>query len=309
MQGNNNPSMRQRFLLLHNPVAGLRRHRLVRRVVHELKERGADVVMLRLWGLGQTLSQEALAQIAHFDRFDAVVAVGGDGTVRNLAKALGSDTSIPVGVIPAGTGNVLARELPLPTSPHKVAEMLLEGPVTDIPGALAGEEPFFLMAGVGFDGEIIAALDLELKRRIGKAAYVWPTLKALGRGPKKFVVKVDGQPFEASWMVVAKSGRYAGGFTIAHNVHVTDQKFMAVLFQATTRFGRLLEMMALGLGQHERLTTVKAIPCSEAEVLDPGFAVEIDGDEAGVTPVRIRLGGASLRMIVPSGFSGARRGT
>ena len=79
--------MRQRFLLLHNPVAGVRRHRLVRRAVHELKRRGAEVVMLRLWNLGGNLSRDALARIVHFDGYDAVVAVGGDGTGRALAKA------------------------------------------------------------------------------------------------------------------------------------------------------------------------------------------------------------------------------
>lgn len=294
--------MRKRFLLLHNPVAGLRRHRLVRNVVHELEERGAEVVMLRLWGLSRNLSQEALSRVVHFDRFDAVIAAGGDGTIRALSKALGSDCPVPIGVIPAGTGNVLARELPLPSSAHQVAEMLLDGPEIEIPGALAGDEPFFLMAGIGFDGEIIAALNLELKRRIGKSAYVWPTLKALARRPRPFRIEIDGEVYEASWAVVAKAERYAGGFRIARGLAVTDARFLAVLFQAKSQFVRLIEMIALGIGQHHRLTSVRIVPCQEIEVREQGLPVQIDGDEAGVTPIRIRLGGDNLRLIVPVGF-------
>lgn len=296
--------MRRRFLLLHNPVAGLRRHRLVRRVVHELEERGAEVVMLRLWGLNRSLSREALEQIVQFDRFDALVAVGGDGTIRALAKAVGPGASVPIGVIPAGTGNVLARELPLPKRPHEVAEMLLNGPVKEIPGALAGEEPFFLMAGVGFDGEIIAGLNLELKRRIGKAAYVWPILKALGHRPKPFVAAIDGETYQASWIVGAKARRYAGGFTIAHGISVEEAKLVAVLFQATTRRGRILEMIALGFGQHQLLGSVRTLPCGRIEVRDPGLLVQIDGDEGGASPITIQIGGGALRMIVPERHAG-----
>ena len=297
--------MRQRFLLLHNPVAGVRRHRLVRRVVHELKRRGAEVVMLRLWNLGGNLSRDALARIVHFDGYDAVVAVGGDGTVRALAKAVGADASVPIGVIPAGTGNVLARELPLPSTPIAVAQMLLDGPETEIPGAMAGNEPFFLMTGVGFDGEVIAALDLELKRRIGKAAYVWPILKATFRKPRTFEVNVDGEVHTASWLVVAKASRYAGSFLITRGASVRKAELFAVLFQATSRFGRLLEMIALGLGLHHRLPGVKVLPCRVVSVSEPGHAVQIDGDEDGETPVTVELGGGNLRMIVPARGNGS----
>ncbi len=257
--------------------------------------------MLRLWNLGAHLSREALSKIVHFDGFDAVIAAGGDGTVRALAKAVGDDASVPIGVIPAGTGNVLARELPLPTTATAVANMLLDGPVAEIPGALAGDEPFFLMAGVGFDGEIIAALNLELKRRIGKAAYVWPTLKALVRRPCSFEVGVDDDVHTASWVVVTKAGRYAGSFLISREASVRKFELFAVLFRATSRSGRLLEMIALVLGQHHRLSSVKVFSCTKVTVSKPGLPVQIDGDEAGETPVRVQLGGGNLHMIVPAG--------
>lgn len=292
--------MRQRFLLLHNAVAGLRRHRLVRQVVAELKRHGAEVVTLRLSGLGQNLSQEALARIVHYDGFDAVVAAGGDGTIRALAKALGPDAPVPIGVIPVGTGNVLARELPLPNRADEVAEMLLYGSEIEIAGAHAGDEPFYLMAGVGFDGEIIANLNLEVKRRIGKAAYVWPTLKALMQPPRPFAVAIDGKSFATTWLVATKSSRYAGGFTLVSGLHVRDKKMFAVLFQARSRWRRIVELAALGLGLVERIPGVSIHACRMIEIADGGLPIEIDGDEAGVTPVQIKIDNAPLRLIVPA---------
>ncbi|MEQ8823256.1 MAG: diacylglycerol kinase family protein [Filomicrobium sp.] len=292
--------MRQRFLLLHNAVAGLRRHRLVRQVVAELKKHGGEIVTLRLSGLGKNLSQEALARIVHHDGFDAVIAAGGDGTIRALAKALGPDGPVPVGVIPVGTGNVLARELGLPYKAAEVADMLLNGPEVNIPGATAGTEPFYLMAGAGFDGEIISNLNLEVKRRIGKPAYVWPTLKALSRKPKVFDVVIDGKAYEATWIVATKASRYAGGFTLVNGLSVRDEKMIAVLFQASSRCRRLVEMAALGLGALERLPGVEVHPCEIIEIQAEGLPVQIDGDETNASPVTIKAGNGPLRLIVPS---------
>ncbi len=291
--------MRQRFLLLHNPVAGLRRARLVNQVVREMERRGAETVRLRLWGLGRNLSSEALGSILRFDGFDAVIAAGGDGTVRAIARAMGGDPVVPIGVIPAGTGNVLARELPLPTRPAEIAETLLNGPIIDIPAARAGDDPFFLMAGVGFDGDIIAGLNMELKRRIGKPAYVWPTLKSVSRPPPLFSVTIDGAAHHATWLVVAKASRYAGGFVIARDVSVLREKLVAVLFQARTRRGRIGEMLALAAGRLDTHPGVIIRPCSEVVVDAPGLAVQIDGDEAGQSPVRIGQSESRLRLIVP----------
>src|SRR5690606_1454200 len=97
--------VRRRFLLLHNPVAGVRRRTLARRVASELERRGAEIVMLRFWGATAT-APGAIARDVQLDGFDAVIAAGGDGTVRALATALGESTPIPIGIIATGTGNV-----------------------------------------------------------------------------------------------------------------------------------------------------------------------------------------------------------
>src|SRR5690606_16122637 len=106
--------VRRRFLLLHNPVAGVRRRTLARRVASELERRGAEIVMLRSWGVAARAAPEAIARDVQLESFDAVIAAGGDGTVRALAMAVGERTPIPIGIIPTGTGNVLANEIGMP---------------------------------------------------------------------------------------------------------------------------------------------------------------------------------------------------
>ncbi|SDO17048.1 Diacylglycerol kinase family enzyme [Filomicrobium insigne] len=293
---------RKRFLLLHNPVAGVRRRTLARRVAVELERRGAEIVMLRFWGATST-APGAIARDVQLDGFDAVIAAGGDGTVRALATALGENTTIPIGIIATGTGNVLANEIAMPKKPTEIAEVLMTGPVVSVAGALANKDPFFLMAGAGFDGEIVAGLDLSLKRRIGKLAYAMPILKALAKRPKMFSLTVDGKAFEASWLVVANGRNYAGTYVIAPEASLSETGFQALLFAARTRRGRLLELLSVAAGLHMRLPSVKIIPCQHLTVAGSDIAVQADGDQIADSPLTVTSAGPRLRLIAPPAFA------
>lgn len=295
---------RKRFLLLHNPVAGVRRRTLARRVAVELERRGAEIVMLRFWGVTST-APGAIARDVQLDGFDAVVAAGGDGTVRALATALGEHTSIPIGIIATGTGNVLANEIAMPKKPSEIAEVLMTGPVVNVAGALANKDPFFLMTGAGFDGEIVAGLDLGLKRRVGKLAYAIPILKALGKRPKPFSVMVDGAALEASWLVIANGRNYAGTYVIAPEAQLSETGFHALLFTARTRRGRLLELLSVAAGLHMRLPSVKVMRCHHLVVAASGIAVQADGDPISESPLTVTSAGPRLRLITPPAFAKA----
>ena len=88
--------------------------------------------------------------------------------------------------------------------------MLLHGPAATIMCAHANNEPFLLMAGAGFDGRVIAALDHRFKSYVGKAAYAGPVLGALVRPIDVLTVTVDGSRHEASWAVIANARHYGG---------------------------------------------------------------------------------------------------
>lgn len=287
--------MRRKFLLVRNSIAGIAGRRLVDRVADALIARGASIETAPPGDSGPDLAPLSRTS------FDAAIAAGGDGTFRALAKALGP--SLPIGFVPMGTGNVLAHEIGLPRGPAAIAEVLMHGPAIDIEGATANGEPFFLMAGAGFDGEVISRLNTPLKRRIGKAAYVGPVLGALSLTQHPLSVEIDGNPASCGWIVVAKAQRYGGSFVIAPEAGITRPGLIAVLFQSTSRAARLKQLLALAGRLLSRDSSVRMMRCSRVRIAsDPRVAVEIDGDPFGQTPLEIVAGGAAARLIVPASF-------
>ncbi|MGQ0672849.1 MAG: diacylglycerol/lipid kinase family protein [Hyphomicrobium sp.] len=286
--------MRRTFLLVHNPIAGIAGRRLVDRVTSALQVAGARVVKAPAGADGPDLSA------LDGGGFDAVIAAGGDGTFRALAKTLGP--RLPIGFLPMGTGNVLACEIRLPRGPAAIAEVFMHGPAIGIEGARANGEPFFLMAGAGFDGDVIGRLDTGLKRRIGKAAYVGPVLGALGRKRPGLQVEVDGVAHEAGWVVVAKSRCYGGSFVIAPKAGLLVPHLVAVLFKSRSRVVRLRQLLALGSGLLTSDPGVEMIDCASVRIVSEEPApVEIDGDPFAATPLEVLAGGPRASLIVPGG--------
>ncbi len=292
---------RRHFLLVHNPTAGVKGGSLVHKVVAALKSSGAsvDIAAPREEG-GLGTSPLALSG------YDAVIAAGGDGTIRALADVVGD---LPVGIIPAGTGNVLATEIGLSRSAAAIADVLIRGPAIEIEGGKANGAPFFLMAGAGFDGAVVHTLDVGLKRRIGKAAYALPALRTLLTRPVPLEVTVDGADHAARWVVVTKASRYGGSFVISREAGVLKPGLRVVLFQSDSRLVLLRQLVALAAGTLEREAGVEILPCHHVTVDGPVLVpVQIDGDDFGYTPLVVEAGGPRLQLIVPPAFAEHRTG-
>lgn len=287
--------MRQRFLLVFNPTAGPKGRTLIGRVVAALRQGGAEVTAFaptpgrRVPGPDEVRS----------GRYDAVIAAGGDGTVRELAKAL-SGSNVPIGFVPMGTGNVLAHEIGLPRDAEGLARVLREGPAVPLEGARANGEPFYLMAGAGFDGEVVHRLDMPTKRRVGKLAYATPLLRTLALPLPVLEVTVDGQSHRASWVIVANARCYGGSFVLAPGAHMASGDLLAILVKTRTRAALVGKLMTLPLGRLTRQRGVETLRCHRVAISSQTpVATQIDGDPFGVTPLIIETGGAPLTLIVP----------
>ena len=197
-------------------------------------------------------------------RYDAILAAGGDGTIRQVAASL-IGTAPPLGIVPMGTGNVLAHEIGVAAEARAIADMLLHGPVIDAACARANDEPFLLMAGAGFDGRVIAALDHRLKSQVGKAAYAGPMLGALARPVDTLTVTIDGTTHEASWAVISNVRRYGGSFVMARRTGIEVRGLQAILFKAKNRTVLVGQLMALAMGtldeRSARHGDVEMLPC------------------------------------------------
>lgn len=168
------------------------------------------------------------ASSAALDGTDLVVAVGGDGTVRGCAEGL-AGTGVPLGIVPLGTANLLARTLRLPGHPHTALSLALGGSsgdgVTDrvIDLAVADGVPFTAMAGMGLDAAVVAGT--RRKHQFGWFAYAVSGAAHLAVAPATFTIRLDGGPAlerEARSVVVGNSGLLPGGFSLLPDAQPDD---------------------------------------------------------------------------------------
>ncbi len=296
--------MRRKFALVFNQSAGAGRPRQLDRVVAHLEREGASVTALQT-----SSAEDASAKVAAAARsggYNGVIAAGGDGTIRAVAAGA-AGTSLPVGIIPLGTGNVMRHEIGLSTRARAIAETLLEGPEIPVRGGLVNGAPFLLMAGAGFDGRIVALLNQKSKRVFGRLAYAAPVLKTLGAGVFDLDVEVDGVPYNASWVIVTNAAHYGGSFLLTRDTQLGAGQLVAVIVTGTTRRDLIAASMALGLGRLADAKTrpqgILSIPCNRVRITsDFTVPVEVDGDEAGTTPVDISSEGPVVRLIVPPAY-------
>ena len=296
--------MRKRFALVHNASAGLAVPRLLKGVLAGLRSGGADIVELTTTSAADASAK--VAAIAAARSVDAVIAAGGDGTFRAVATgAAGSD--IPVGFVPLGTGNVLAYELGQVMRGADLARGLMHDPVIPVRGGLVNGAPFFLMTGAGFDGRIVADLNYRTKRLLGRAAYTAPVLKALAAGAQHFDVEVDGKAFDASWVIVTKAAHYGGSFTLTKDTQLGADRLVAVIVDAASRTALLHTSLALGLGRLAKPETrprfVKVLPAHTVRIGHRvTTAIEVDGDDAGHSPVEVLAHGPVVNVIAPTSY-------
>jgi YegS/Rv2252/BmrU family lipid kinase len=298
--------MRRRFHLIFNPGAGVIGSPLLEATVRALQRAGAAITRSTPVDFhGVRRDARAAAQSGGCD---AIIAAGGDGTIRHVAAAL-LDQPIPLGIIPVGTANVLAQEIGLAATANAVAPMLLEGPIVKVATARANDEPFLLMAGAGFDARVVAALDQRLKSRLGRAAYAGPLLGAFIRDMDTLTLTIDGRRHEASWAVITNARHYGGRFVLTPRTGIHERGLEAILFKARSRADLLAQLMSLALGRlyahAAKGGNVEMLPCSRVSIsAHHPVPTQIDGDVAGTTPLEVEAGAEELQLIVPAPAGG-----
>jgi YegS/Rv2252/BmrU family lipid kinase len=293
------PGRKRRLLVIHNPTAGRRSLRRLHRFLAQLGRLDVAVVLRETLARGDA---EAFARAADAAEFDAVVAAGGDGTINEVVNGL-ADSALPLAVMPLGTGNVLANEIGLPRNPERLAEIAVAGAARPIwIGEVAGRR-FVMMAGIGFDAAVVAGLDLALKRRVGKLAFVKEIIAQLWHhGACRYRVSCEGADHLPASAVIANGRFYAGRFVLAPAARLDDPALQLVLFMSTGRLAMIRYLLAMALGRVHRLPDVRILRTARLTVAGPvGAGVEADGDIVATLPVTISVGARPLWLIQPAG--------
>lgn len=226
-----------RALVIINPVAGLRRdgrrpsrQELARRVLGA----GTDIELTRHAGHAEELARRAAAE-----RYDVVFAWGGDGTINEVARALAS-TRTALALVPAGSGNGLARALRIPLRPAAALAHALVRPARRIDAGSLGGRFFVNVAGVGLDAEVAAAFGHGTRR--GGLRYVSIALqKGVRYRPIEYSIEAGNDRVAARALIVAlaNSPQYGNGAIVAPRASVDDGLLDMVVVRDRSLAGRL----------------------------------------------------------------------
>lgn len=292
-----------RACIIVNPTAGRRRRRPLARFIAALRAGGAQVRVLttRHAGHAQELARQALGATGT----DCIIAAGGDGTIAEVAQVL-AGTQQRMGIFPAGSANVLARELGIPFAPQAAARLILSGASATIWPGMAEDTKharlFVQMAGIGFDACVVHGLPSRLKRMVGRTAYVLTMFGvALRYRFTTLQVQVDGTTHHAHGVVVSKGRLYGGRFVLCHTGMQHEAGFRVIMLETEGLLATLRMGCALLLGRVERMHDVRIVTGHDIEVhAATPVPVQVDGDVLGMTPVRIRDAGRPLHLAIES---------
>lgn len=261
-----------------------------------LREAGLEVLALRLSSSGDVgpLIRE------HRTLADLVVLGGGDGTMNAGAEAL-VETRLPLGILPLGTANDLARSLSIPTDPRAAAAIIGQGRTRRIDLGKANDKLFFNIATMGLSAKLARTVTPELKRRFGPLAY-GVAMARLGTGrPFRARISVDGETVELKAIQIAVgNGRYHGGGVVVHEeAEIDDQTLHVYALAAQGRWQLLKNLPWLVTGQHELVDGVVTLAGRTCMVTtDEPMRVNTDGELTTMTPVRFEVVPQALEVFV-----------
>ena len=276
----------KRAAVIYNPSKIIDFDLFRTRVEFELRERGWKPP---LWletevdDPGHQMAKDALAK-----EVDLVLVAGGDGTVRVVCSELvGSGT--PVALIPAGTGNLLARNLGIPLDEQEAFDVAFEGtpsPVDVVKFTIGSKsEHFVVMSGMGGDAQVMANTNTDLKKVVGSAAYFLAAAQSVGTGPWDLTVTLDDhEPVQRSAVLalVGNVGTLQGGLRLFPDASPTDGKLdvlignpTSVVDWAKVASGLLggADVEPLEYGQGHKVVIESAVP----------IPYQLDGDASGDT--------------------------
>lgn len=234
---------------------------------------------------------------------DAIVVGGGDGTVHRALDRL-VELGRPVGILPFGTANDLARTLGIPEDVAGACAVIAAGAVRRIDLGVVNGRRFVNAASLGLGVAVTRALSRTVKGRLGRLAYAWAALRVALRA-RAFSATIrhpGGEEAVRTLQVAVGNGRhYGGGMTIAEDAAIDDGLLDLYSLEVESRFRLLLLLPALRAGTHGRWAAVRALRADRFEVeTRRQRRVTADGEFATVTPAVFRVEPKALPVIVPA---------
>ncbi len=278
----------------------------VERAVAALREAGHKLTATATRGSG---SAAGIARDCIREGADLILVAGGDGAINEVLNGMIHE-AVPLGILPAGTGNVLATELGLRGPMEDIARRVGEWIPTRLCAGLLTSDIgpvhryFLMMAGVGFDARIVTRLDPGLKRSHGKLSYWITGSRELGRKLDEFEVRLNEKTSRVTFALASRVRNYGGSVNITRHAGLLRDDFGLALFEGQDTFRYLKYLAGALLNRLAPMSGVSILhvksaefhPCGEVPVY-----VEVDGELAGQLPARIEIVPDALTLLTPAG--------
>jgi diacylglycerol kinase (ATP) len=303
-------------LLIHNPTSGRKRHSRFEEIEHAariLKDMGITVELAATTGAG---TASKIARQAVEQRRGMVIACGGDGTINEIVNGL-ARSQVPMALLPAGTANILAKELGVPWDIPHAARLIPGGTIRRIAlgvavptngnhsAEMSSEGRYFLsVAGAGPDGAIVNSVNGELKKNAGVFAYWAEGARQLfSYNFPEMRIHSAGRARQATIIVVGRTAHYGGPFKITTEASLFEDSFEFLTNSTRSRLGYLACLPALWLGTLRTMDSIETwkateVICESANG-EPVYA-QVDGEPVGLLPVAFRIVPDALSIVTPA---------
>ncbi|MDO4736808.1 MAG: diacylglycerol kinase family protein [Bacteroidia bacterium] len=241
-----------------------------------------------------------IAERVVFEQIDWVIIAGGDGTIRALIEKLANRNYLPyISVFPAGTVNLVAKELLMSTEPTKWVKRISKGIVAPVYLGRTNGHVFLTVTGIGFDSLVVHNVTEESKKLLNKMAYVVQGAELIHKElafkdwQYKFEVRFDDEEewHQASSVIVGKSRYYAGRYSLFNGATLGSPQLHVALFTGNTRndFMRYAACIAMEALHLEKSIVLKTAQKLEIRCNVEDFAAELDGDAITAAPLTIEI--------------------
>jgi len=310
------PDHIQDALLIYNLTSGRKRHRRfaeIEQAVRILKEAGIRTELAPTTGPGTATK---IARQAVEQQRGMVIACGGDGTINEIVNGL-AKSNVPMALLPAGTANILAKELGIPWDIPHASRLISSGTLRRIAlgiavptdgnasDAMPRDGRYFLsVAGAGPDGAVVNGVHADLKKSTGVFAYwVEGMRQLLTYNFSEIRVRSCGRERTATIIVVGRTVNYGGPFKITTNANLFEDSFEFVTNSRRSRFAYAVCLPALWLGKLRKMKGIEAWKSAEA-ICEPAnhepIFAQVDGEPVGRLPLAFRIVPDALSIVTPA---------